>query len=219
MEELYTWIAENMNYGVITLFMAIESSFIPFPSEIIIIPAAYIAFNQATLSIPMIVLFGTIGAIIGALVNYGLSVWLGRPIIYKFADTKTAHMLLIDRPGVEKAEEYFKEHGAIGTLIGRLIPAIRQLISIPAGLARMKMSTFLLCTALGAGLWNTILALIGYYIGQTMPEDVLIAKVQEYSKYVKEGIAVVLILGFAYYIYKVVKANKETSSYNNRMKQ
>lgn len=214
MEELYLWIADNMNYWVVTLFMAIESSFIPFPSEIIIIPAAYIAVNQGTMSLPLIVLFGTIGALIGALVNYGLSVWLGRPIIYRFADTKLAHFLLIDRPGVEKAEAYFREHGTVGTLVGRLIPAIRQLISIPAGLARMSMKTFLLCTFLGAGVWNTILATLGAVFGHTMPEDVLIAKVQEYSGYVKIGIAAILAVGFAYYIYKVYKANKESSSRN-----
>ena len=212
MEELYNWIAQNMNYGVITLFMAIESSFIPFPSEIIIIPAAYLAINQGTLSLPLIVLFGTLGAILGALINYGLSVWLGRPIIYRFADTKTAHMLLIDRPGVEKAEQYFNEHGAVGTLVGRLIPAIRQLISIPAGLARMKMSTFLLCTFIGAAVWNTVLAALGAFFGHTMPEDVLIAKVQEYSGYVKVGIAVIVAIGFSYYIYKVIQANKASKA-------
>lgn len=212
MEELYLWIADNMNYWVVTLFMAIESSFIPFPSEIIIIPAAYIAVNQGTMSLPLIVLFGTIGALIGALVNYGLSVWLGRSIIYRFADTKLAHYLLIDRPGVERAEEYFREHGAVGTLVGRLIPAIRQLISIPAGLARMNMSKFLLCTFLGAGVWNTILAALGKAFYHTMPEAELIAKVQEYSGYVKIGIAVILIIGFAYYISKVIKANKETKN-------
>lgn len=208
MEDLYLWIAANMNYAVITLFMAVESSFIPFPSEIIIIPAAYLAVNQGVLSLPMIVLFGTIGAIIGALVNYGLSVWLGRPIIYKFADSKLGHMLLIDRQGVEKAEAYFNEHGAVGTFVGRLIPAIRQLISIPAGLARMNMTKFVFFTTLGAGIWNTILASLGAFFGHTMPEDELIAKVQQYSGYVKVGIAAIVAVGFAYYIYKVVKANK-----------
>lgn len=210
MEDLYLWIAANMNYAVITLFMAVESSFIPFPSEIIIIPAAYLAVNQGVLSLPMIVLFGTIGAIIGALVNYGLSVWLGRPIIYKFADSKLGHMLLIDRQGVEKAEAYFNEHGAVGTFVGRLIPAIRQLISIPAGLARMNMTKFVFFTTLGAGIWNTILASLGAFFGHTMPEDELIAKVQQYSGYVKVGIAAIVAVGFAYYIYKVVKANKDT---------
>lgn len=212
MEELYNWIAQNMNYGVITLFMAIESSFIPFPSEIIIIPAAYIAINQGTLSLPMIVLFGTIGAILGALVNYGLAYWLGRPIIHRFADTKVSHMLLIDRPGVEKAENYFAEHGAIGTFIGRLIPAIRQLISIPAGLAKMNIGSFLFYTFLGAGIWNSVLAGLGAFFGHSIPEDVLIEKVQHYSGYVKIALAAIIAVGFAYYVYLVIKANKEAKN-------
>lgn len=199
-----------MNYGVITLFMAIESSFIPFPSEIIIIPAAYIAAAQGTLSIPLIIVFGTIGAIVGALVNYGLAYWLGRPIIHKFADTTLSHMLLIDRPGVEKAEKYFADHGAVGTFVGRLIPAIRQLISIPAGLARMNMAKFLAFTALGAGIWNAFLAILGFTVGQTVPEDVLIKTVQTYSGYVKIGIAAIVAVGFCYYVYLVIKANKAT---------
>ena len=215
MEQIYYLVADNLNYWWVLLFMAIESSFIPFPSEIVIIPAAYIAANQGTMTLPMIILVGTVGAIIGALVNYFLSMWLGRPIIHTFADTKVAHMLLIDKPGVEKAEKYFAEHGVVGTLIGRLIPAIRQLISIPAGLAKMKLGTFVLCTAAGAGVWNLFLALLGYFVGQTMPEDLLIEKVQQYSGYVKWGIAIVVALGLAYYIYKVIKANRATSQRNS----
>lgn len=213
MEALYYLVADNLNYWWILLFMTIESSFIPFPSEIVIIPAAYLA-NQpnSEMTLPMIVLVGTIGALLGALINYGLSVWLGRPIIYRFADTKVAHMLLIDRPGVEKAETYFRQKGVIGTLIGRLIPAIRQLISIPAGLAKMKLSTFMLCTVIGAGIWNAILAAIGDVFGKTMQEDELIAKVQQYSFYVKMGIAAIVAIGFAYYIYKVVMANRATAA-------
>ena len=212
MEELYAWIADNMSYGVVTIFMAVESSFIPFPSEIIIIPAAYIAVNQGTMSLPLIVLFGTLGALIGALINYGLALWLGRPIVHRFADTKLSHMLLIDRPGVEKAEAYFAEHGAVGTCIGRLIPAIRQLISIPAGLARMNMAKFLLFTFLGAGVWNAILAALGAIFGHSIPEEVLIAKVQEYSHYMKVVLAVGIAIGLIYYIYLVVKANRETAN-------
>lgn len=214
MEELYFWISQNMNYGVITLFMAVESSFIPFPSEIIIIPAAYLAATQGTLSIPLIVLFGTIGAIIGALVNYGLAFWLGRPIIHKFADTTLSHMLLIDRPGVEKAEQYFADHGAVGTFVGRLIPAIRQLISIPAGLARMNMGKFLFYTTLGAGVWNSVLAILGYTVGQVIGEEMLIEKVQQYSGYVKIAIAAIVAVGFVYYVYLVIKANKAAKQRN-----
>lgn len=212
MEELYLWIEANMSYSVITFFMAVESSFIPFPSEIIIIPAAYIAATNGSLSLPLIILYGTIGAILGALVNYGLAYWLGRPIIHKFADTKLSHMLLIDRPGVEKAENYFADHGAVGTFVGRLIPAIRQLISIPAGLAKMNILKFLFFTFLGAGIWNSILAVLGYTLGQTLGKEMLIAKVQEYSDYVKYGIAAIVAIGFIYYIYLVVKANRETAN-------
>ena len=211
MEEIYTWIAANMDYWVVTLFMAIESSFIPFPSEVVIIPAAYIAINQGTMSIPMIVLAGTVGAIIGALVNYFLALWLGRPIIYKFADTKISHMLLIDRDGVEKAEKYFAEHGAVGTFVGRLIPVIRQLISIPAGLAKLKMTTFLLFTGLGAAIWNAVLAILGAVLGKSMPEEVLIEKVEQYSGYVKIVLVVIILIGFAYYVKKVIDANKKTA--------
>lgn len=214
MEEIYTWIAANMDYWVVTVFMAIESSFIPFPSEVVIIPAAYIAINQGTMSIPMIVLAGTIGAVIGALVNYYLALWLGRPIVYKFADSKIGHMLLIDRDGVEKAESYFAEHGAVGTFVGRLIPVIRQLISIPAGLARLNMTTFLCFTALGAGIWNAVLAGLGAILGKSMPEEALIEKVEQYSGYVKVVIVIVVILAFAYYIKKVVDANRKTAQRN-----
>ena len=207
LEALYYLVADNLNYWWVLVFMAIESSFIPFPSEIVIIPAAYLAANQGTMTLPMIILVGTVGALIGALVNYFLSLWLGRPLIHRFANTKLAHMLLIDLPGVEKAEKYFADHGVIGTLIGRLIPAIRQLISIPAGLAKMNLGAFMLCTVAGAGIWNAFLALLGYYVGQSVPEEELLNSVQLYSSYIKWGIAAVVAMGLAYYIYKVVKAN------------
>lgn len=214
MEEIYTWIAANMDYWVVTLFMAVESSFIPFPSEVVIIPAAYIAINQGTMSIPMIVLAGTVGAIVGALVNYFLALWLGRPIIYKFADTRLSHMLLIDRDGVEKAEKYFADHGAVGTFVGRLIPVIRQLISIPAGLAKLKMTTFLFFTGLGACIWNAILAGLGAVLGKSMPEEVLIEKVEQYSGYVKIALVVIVLIGLAIYAKKVIEANRKTALRN-----
>ena len=181
-----------------------------------LLPESALPFPEVDRTLPvtewMKLVFPEEGApAIGALVNYGLSVWLGRPIIHRFADTKIAHMLLIDLPGVEKAEKYFADHGAVGTLIGRLIPAIRQLISIPAGLARMNMSVFLLCTCIGAGVWNTFLAYLGYFIGQTVSEEVLIAKVQHYSSYVKIALAIIFIIGFAYYVYRVIAANRATA--------
>ena len=99
----------------------------------------------------------------GAVINYYLSAWLGRPLLYRLADTRWAHVLLINRGNVENAERYFVKHGKASTFIGRLVPAVRQLISIPAGLSRMNIGAFLLYTFLGAGLWNIVLALIGYF--------------------------------------------------------
>jgi membrane protein DedA with SNARE-associated domain len=128
-----------------------------------------------------VVLFATIGANIGALINYYLAYYVGRPIVYKFANTRFAHMCLIDEEKVKHAEVYFDKHGALSTFIGRLIPAVRQLISIPAGLAKMKLSTFLLYTTLGAGIWNAILAIIGYSLQSVVPEDQLLETVSKYS--------------------------------------
>lgn len=158
------WYSQNMNYVTVATLMTIESSFIPFPSEIVIPPAAYVACNDDNdMNIILIVLFGTLGSLLGALINYFLSLWLGRPIIYKFADSKLGHLLLLSGEKVQKAESYFNEYGKVSTFIGRLIPAVRQLISIPAGLSRMKLPTFVAYTALGAGIWNAVLAALGYF--------------------------------------------------------
>ena len=129
-------------------------------------PAAWKAMTDESLNVFLVIVFATVGADIGALVNYYLSKVLGRPIIYRFADSRFGHLCLINRAKVEQAEQYFREHGAASTFFGRLVPAVRQLISIPAGLSGMKLGTFLLYTSLGAGVWNTILALIGYAIYQ-----------------------------------------------------
>ena len=195
------WCLDHLNYWTITLLMAIESSFIPFPSEVVVPPAAYRAAANQELNVYLVVLFATIGANIGALINYYIAKIVGRPLVYKFANSRFGHMCLIDEAKVEKAEKYFDDHGAISTFIGRLIPAIRQLISIPAGLAKMKLSTFLLFTTLGAGLWDSILAAIGYYLESVIPEDQLMGKVTEYSHeigYVFIAIAI-LIVGFLVY--------------------
>lgn len=157
------WYENNMNYGSITALMVVESSFIPFPSEVVIPPAAYIASKpDSNLNIFLVVLFGTIGALIGAYINYFLAMFLGRPVIYKLADSKAGKMLLLSGEKIEHAEKYFNKHGKSSTIIGRLIPAVRQLISIPAGLAKMNFAAFTIFTILGAGAWNVILALLGY---------------------------------------------------------
>jgi membrane protein DedA with SNARE-associated domain len=191
--------------------MTIESSFIPFPSEVVVPPAAYKAAVSGEMNIFLVVLFATIGANIGAIINYYLAKCLGRPIIYKFANSRIGHMCLIDEAKVQHAEEYFDKRGALSTFIGRLIPAVRQLISIPAGLARMKIGTFLLYTTLGAGIWNAILAAIGWYLS-TVPgietEEQLLAKVTEYSHelgYIFIALGVVIV---SFLIYKGVKKDK-----------
>lgn len=162
---LFLWILNNLSYWVVVVFMAIESSFIPFPSEVVVPPAAWKAMDpDSGMSFVLVILFATVGADLGALINYYLAKWLGRPVVYRFADSRLGHMCLIDRAKVEKAEQFFRDHGAASTFFGRLVPAVRQLISIPAGLAGMNVGRFLIFTTLGAGTWNTVLALIGWGI-------------------------------------------------------
>ena len=197
------WCLDNLNYWTITLLMTIESSFIPFPSEVVVPPAAYKAAGEnSDLNVFLVVLSATIGANIGAIINYYIAYFVGRPIVYKFANSRFGHMCLIDEDKVKHAEAYFEKHGALSTFIGRLIPAVRQLISIPAGLAKMKLSTFLIYTTLGAGIWNTILASIGYYLQSVVPEDQLMETVTKYSHelgYIFIGVGVLVV---AYLIYK-----------------
>lgn len=200
--EIIQWCLDHLNYWTIALLTAIESSFIPFPSEVVVPPAAYKAAGASSdLNVVMVVVAASIGAIVGSLINYGLAYFLGRPIIYKFANSRLGHMCLLDEQKVQVAEKYFNEHGAVATFTGRLIPAVRQLISLPAGLARMNLGKFVLFTVLGAGIWNAVLAAIGYNLAAVVPEDQLMEKVTEYSHEISYGIVavVVLILGFLFY--------------------
>lgn len=198
------WCLNHLNYWVIMLLMAIESSFIPFPSEVVVPPAAYQAANGDK-NVFLVVFFATLGALIGAVINYALAYYLGRPIVYKFANSRIGHMCLIDEQKVMVAEKYFDDHGAIGTIIGRLIPAVRQLISIPAGLARMKFSQFLLYTCIGAGLWNSVLAAIGYSLAHVVKPEELDATVAQYENPIKIGM---VVLGIAVVSYLVWKGRK-----------
>ena len=201
------WYANNMNHLSITLLMAVESSFIPFPSEVVIPPAAYVAGKEAStlhvtdnyiLNVLLIVLFGTIGAILGAIINYSLAMWLGRPIIYAFADSKVGHLCLLSSEKVKKAEDYFNNHGKVSTFVGRLIPGIRQLISIPAGLSKMNFGQFLLYTFLGASIWNIILALLGYIAHGQMD------LIHEYSHELSIAIMALLAVAVIYFIAKAI---------------
>ena len=205
--ELFQGALENLNYFWVTFFMMIESSFIPFPSEIVVIPAAFMA-AEGTMSLPLVILFATIGGLLGAAINYILSYTLGRKIIYAFADSKLGHLCLLDSDKVAYAEEYFRKRGVLATLIGRLIPAVRQLISIPAGLSKMNFGKFAFFTFLGAGAWNIILACIGYGFHGVMNKEELIEKVQHYSHEFLLVIIVVFVGFVGYMIYKNKKKTK-----------
>jgi membrane protein DedA with SNARE-associated domain len=206
------WYAHNLNYGSITLLMTVESSFIPFPSEVVVPPAAYTACLEESslhisphnwLNVFIVVLFATLGALIGALINYYLAVFLGRPAIYWFADSKLGHLFMLNGTKIKKAEDYFIAHGVSSTLIGRLIPVIRQLISIPAGLAKMKIVPFIAYTALGAFIWNVILALLGYAAhGQ---KDLI----DRYSHEISWGLVGLGVLFVGYLVVKSVRKRKK----------
>ena len=199
------WCLDHLNYWTVTLLMAIESSFIPFPSEVVVPPAAYRAASTGDLNIWLIIFFATLGAIVGALINYYLALWLGKPIVYKFANSRFGHMCLIDQEKVETAEKFFNKHGVTATLIGRLVPAVRQLISVPAGLAKMNIAKFIAFTALGAGIWNAVLAGLGWFLESKVPEDQLISTVTEYSDIIGYAIIALVVFALGYIIYKGTK--------------
>ncbi len=210
--EFFQWFVNHANYLFVFVFMTIESSFIPFPSEVIVPPAAYLACTNtgvgSDMNIYMVVVMATLGALAGAFINYFLSLWIGRPIVYKFADSRLGHACLINREKADKAERYFDEHGAISTFIGRLIPTIRQLISIPAGISRMNVGQFTLFTTLGALLWNSILALLGYWLSRHVSPDMLFDKVEEYNRYLTWGGYSLLVLCVIYILYNAFKKKK-----------
>lgn len=210
-KKIENWYGENMNYFTVTALMTIESSFIPFPSEIVIPPAAYVASNEESslnisdsyvVNILLIVLFGTIGSLLGAIINYLLAIWLGRPIIYKFADSRFGRICLLSSEKIKHAEDYFNQHGKVSTFIGRLIPGIRQLISIPAGLAKMNFIPFIIYTTLGAGIWNVVLATLGYIAHGQMD------LINKYSHEVSMIILIIMGLIILYFIGKKILKRK-----------
>ena len=192
----------QMGYSGVTIMMMIESSFIPFPSEVVIPPAAYLA-SKSELNLYLVILSGVIGSILGALVNYFLAFFLGRAVIYRLAETRFSKLCMINTHKIQRAEQYFNKYGVISTFIGRLIPVIRQLISIPAGLAKMNLGSFVLFTAIGSGIWTVILALFGYYFGENQEY------IMENIKIISFGFVLILIIGLSlYYIWN--KKNKKS---------
>jgi len=176
--------------------MAIESTFLPLPSELVIPFAAYKA-GQGDLNVFIVILSGTFGALCGSLINYTLAYYLGRPLVYKFADSRLGKVFLLSKEKVIHAEDYFIRNGKTSTFIGRLVPGVRHLISIPAGLAKMNLRDFMLFTFVGAGIWNIILAIIGYYLYEIR---------EQIFPYIGH---ILLVLGLGFVIWLIIKGNNK----------
>ncbi|MBR6182108.1 MAG: DedA family protein [Prevotella sp.] len=194
-----TTLLGNLTYPAIFLLMLLESTVVPVPSELVVSPAAYHAAG-GHLNVWLVILFATIGADVGATINYVAGYYLGRPIIYKFANSRLGHLCLLNQEKVEKSEKYFYDHGVAATLTGRLIPGIRHLISIPAGLSKMPYLKFLLYTTIGAGVWHSILAGLGWYLHSFVPENELNDRLMEYGDYIKWTIIGLVVLAIAYFV-------------------
>ena len=181
----------NLNYWTVFLLMFIEGSVIPAPSELIVPPAAY---RAAAGELNFFVIIATAGAVLGSTANYMAAYYLGRPMIYRFANSRIGHLCLINQEKIEKGEKYFYDHGVVATLTGRLLPGIRQIISIPAGLSKMKFWKFILYTSIGAGLWNCVLATLGWYLHSFVPLEELNDKIEEYNSQIQLVVIVALAL-------------------------
>jgi len=203
-----TSLLSNLNYGTILFLMLLESTVIPVPSEFVVTPAAYHAAS-GNLNVFLVILFATIGADIGASINYVVAYYVGRPVIYSFANSRWGKMCLLNQEKVEKSERYFDDHGIVATLTGRLIPGIRHLISIPAGLAKMNYGKFLLYTTIGAGAWHGILAALGWYLHSIVPEEQLNDKITEYAEYIKLFIIGAVLIAIGYFAVKAYLKKKQ----------
>lgn len=200
---------ENAGYLWVFIFMTIESSFIPFPSEIVVPPAAYIAMTTDKMSVVGVGIAATLGALMGSIINYLLAMWIGRPIVYGFARSRFGAICMISPEKVERAEKYFDKHGAMSTFIGRLIPVIRQLISIPAGLARMNFGKFALFTTAGAAIWNVVLCALGVFLSKAVTPDHLREQIEYYNtylSYVGYGIGLICV---AFILWQLLKPKKK----------
>lgn len=203
-----TTLLGNLNYGTILFLMLLESTVVPVPSELVVAPAAYHAAG-GNLNILLVIIAATIGADLGASINYAAGYWLGRPVIYRFANSRWGKLCLLNQQKVEQSEQYFNNHGMVATITGRLIPGIRHLISIPAGLSKMNYWKFLLYTTLGAGAWNIILAALGWWFHSFVPENQLTDKIVEYGDYIKWGIIALVVLAAVYFALKYFLRKKQ----------
>lgn len=205
-----TSLLSNLNYGTIFFLMMLESTVVPVPSEFVVTPAAYHAAS-GQLDVWLVILFATLGADLGATVNYVVALYVGRPVIYRFANSRWGKMCLLNQEKVEKSEKYFDDHGVAATLTGRFVPVIRHLISIPAGLARMHYGKFILFTTIGAGGWHSVLAAMGWYLHAIVPEDQLNDKISEYAEYIKIAILALLVLAVVWFVVKHKMKKKQNN--------
>jgi membrane protein DedA with SNARE-associated domain len=197
---LINWLVDvigQMGYPGIIGLMFLESSFFPFPSEVVVPPAGYLAW-KGEMNLILIILSGILGSILGALFNYWIAVKWGRPIFEKYGK-----YFFITRESLDKADRFFAKHGHISTFTGRLLPVIRQYISLPAGLARMPMGQFCFYTALGSGIWVVVLALTGYFLGSN--QDIIHQEIKKITLFLIAG----CILLIAVYVYRYKKKLNE----------
>lgn len=199
-------IVEGMGYLGVFILMTIESSFLPFPSELAIPPAAWLS-SQGKLDLTVIIIVGTLGSVLGAIINYYLALWLGRPLVYKLIETRFAKMIRLNKNDLEKAEGIFLKNANSATLVCRLVPVIRQLISIPAGFTKMPFLPFVSLTALGSFVWVTILAVLGYTLGSN--QELL-------TKYYQELQWILLFIGLIWLFFFLHKKRKKYLLKKNR---
>ncbi len=207
-----SWLAallDHLTYPVIAFLMMLESTVVPIPSELVLAPAAYHAANGEQ-SLPLIILVATIGAAAGATINYLVAYFLGRPLLYAFARSRVGRLCLLSEEKLARAEAYFNRHGMVATITGRLIVGIRHLISLPAGLAKMNYWRFLLYTVLGALLWHTILALLGWYLHTLVPEDQLMTAIEQYNEYIKWGLVALVALVILIIVARQIRRQRHT---------
>jgi len=162
LDQVIEWIVatvSDLGYGGIVIMMFLESSFFPFPSEVVMIPAGYLAW-KGKMNLAAVIFFGVTGSVLGALLNYYIAYFWGKPFILKYGK-----YFKFTEERFDKLNKFFIKHGAVSTFIGRLLPGIRQYISFPAGLSSLSLIKFVLYTSLGAGIWSAVLVYIGYFVG------------------------------------------------------
>ena len=206
LQSILDWYMHNVNYWSVLVCISIESSIIPFPAELIVPPAAWKAAN-GDLNFVLVVVFATIGSVLGALANYVLAYTLGRKFIYSLAGSRWGKVFGISREKVEKSEQYFLKYGKSSTFVGRLTPGVRSFISLPAGLVKMPLDSFIIYTAAGSGIWNLVLAVAGYF---------LYSRKELLERYFTEISIAMIVVGVCFFVYLIVKSIRKINKSNTK---